>query len=173
VAKTDWVDLNWVTASETNNDFFTVERSTDAQQFEAVSTKNGAGNSSSILYYNDKDFQPLQGISYYRLRQTDFNGAHTFSSIVPVQFNALELNTVQTWVTESQDIAVQLHSRERDEYRIELFDSQGKRILSQSIAVQKGANTALIPDAGLAAGVYLIRFSNVKGDVFVNKLMLR
>ncbi len=173
VAVNDQVDLTWVTASEINNDYFTVERSADAHNFQALLNKDGAGNSSGILHYADVDYNPLSGISYYRLRQTDFNGSHTYSQLVPVNFITNELNSVQTWVNASENIAVQLQSRERDVYRVELFDSQGKLILSQTMSVQKGVNTALIPNSGLAAGVYLLRFTGEKGDVFVDKLMLR
>jgi hypothetical protein len=173
VAVNDHVDLTWVTASEINNDYFTVERSADAHNFQAVLNKDGAGNSSGILHYADADYNPLSGISYYRLRQTDFNGSHSYSQLVPVHFIQNELNSVQTWVNASENITVQLQSRERDVYRVELFDSQGKLILSQTMPVQKGVNNALIPNSGLAAGVYLLRFTGEKGDVFVDKLMLR
>jgi hypothetical protein len=173
VAVNDHVDLTWVTASEINNDYFTVERSADAHNFQAVLNKDGAGNSSGILHYTDADYNPLSGISYYRLRQTDFNGSHSYSQLVPVHFIQNELNSVQTWVNASENITVQLQSRERDVYRVELFDSQGKLILSQTMPVQKGVNNALIPNSGLAAGVYLLRFTGEKGDVFVDKLMLR
>ena len=75
------VNLTWQTTSEHNNDFFTVERSADGFNFELILYKNGAGNSTSLLSYSDKDLQPLEGVSYYRLKQTDFDGAYEYSDI--------------------------------------------------------------------------------------------
>ena len=75
------VNLTWQTASEHNNDFFTVERSADGFNFEPILHKDGAGNSTTLLSYSDKDLQPLEGVSYYRLKQTDFDGAYEYSDI--------------------------------------------------------------------------------------------
>ena len=53
--------------------------------FEPVGTVAGAGNSNTALHYQLTDDEPLPGTSYYRLKQTDFDGQHTWSEIVPVQ----------------------------------------------------------------------------------------
>jgi hypothetical protein len=75
------VDLTWQTASEHNNDFFTVERSSDGFNFEPIAYVDGAGNSTTLLNYSEVDLQPLDGVSYYRLKQTDFDGAFEYSDI--------------------------------------------------------------------------------------------
>jgi len=75
------VDLNWVTATELRNDFFTVERSVDLNSFETVATINGAGNSSVALNYSHVDENPYDGVSYYRLKQTDYNGDFEYNAI--------------------------------------------------------------------------------------------
>lgn len=69
------VQCNWQTASELNNDFFTIERSADGQQWSAIGTVDGAGTSSEVNAYTWVDRYPLAGTSYYRIRQTDYNGA--------------------------------------------------------------------------------------------------
>ena len=71
-----------------NNEYFTVERSADGVEFEEVLTTEGAGNSVQTLYYTATDVQPLEGISYYRLKQTDFDGAFEYSDLVTVDNNA-------------------------------------------------------------------------------------
>ena len=78
------VILNWTTASELNNDYFTIERSKDAVEFQPIKFVEGAGNSNSILNYEIIDVNPFLGTSYYRLKQTDFNGKYSFSNIVSV-----------------------------------------------------------------------------------------
>jgi len=79
-----YVRTSWVTATETNNERFEVERSADAQTFELIGTVNGAGSSQSILQYEYMDERPLQGTAYYRLKQIDFDGAYTYSDLVAV-----------------------------------------------------------------------------------------
>jgi hypothetical protein len=83
------VDIFWATASEQNNDFFTIERSTDGLNWEIVTTVAGAGNSINRIDYHAYDARPVSGISYYRLKQTDFDGAFEYSYIVSV-FNGNE-----------------------------------------------------------------------------------
>ena len=75
------VELNWSTASESNNNFFTVERSADGINFEPVAYVNGAGNSNHQLNYYAEDPNPLTNISYYRLKQTDYNGEFSYSTV--------------------------------------------------------------------------------------------
>ena len=70
------VVLRWVTASETNNDHFTLERSADGISWETLAMLPGAGNSTVERYYSFNDNQPLPGIGFYRLTQTDFDGVY-------------------------------------------------------------------------------------------------
>ncbi|HKR07107.1 MAG TPA: T9SS type A sorting domain-containing protein [Bacteroidia bacterium] len=75
----------WITATEINNDYFTVERSRDGNEFEEAGKMDGAGNSTSVLNYSLTDYTPYKGISYYRLKQTDFNGDYSYSQVVAVK----------------------------------------------------------------------------------------
>jgi hypothetical protein len=77
-------ELSWVTASESNNDYFAIERSSDGVNFEQIGKQAGAGNSVTTLNYNYKDQNPIKGISYYRLKQVDFGGKTTYSQICSV-----------------------------------------------------------------------------------------
>jgi len=75
------VVVRWSTSSEINNDYFTILRAEDAENWSAIGNIDGAGNSSRDLNYEFLDQNPLQGYSYYRLQQTDFNGDISLSSI--------------------------------------------------------------------------------------------
>lgn len=68
------MDLSWVTATEENNDYFTIEKSCDGTNYTLLGQVEGAGNSTSVMNYNFRDEKPCAGISYYRLSQTDING---------------------------------------------------------------------------------------------------
>lgn len=70
--------LDWQTESEVNNDFFTIERSSDGYNWLAIHKASGAGSSNSLLRYEHLDENPLSGISYYRLKQTDFDGEYEY-----------------------------------------------------------------------------------------------
>jgi len=74
-------EIHWSTATEHNNNFFTIERSNDGVKFEELATINGAGNSSTKQTYSYKDRSPLPGINYYRLAQTDFDGSLKYMGI--------------------------------------------------------------------------------------------
>lgn len=81
----DYVNLTWITATERNNDYFTVEQSENGFDFVVVGYMNGAGNSSTPLAYKLIDSSPtIDKISYYRLKQTDYDGVFTYSDIVSV-----------------------------------------------------------------------------------------
>ena len=82
--KDNVVLFNWSTASESNNDYFTIERTQDAEKFVEIGTIEGANNSSESIDYSFTDNAPLKDISYYRLKQTDFDGNFSYSDLVNV-----------------------------------------------------------------------------------------
>ena len=83
----DSVAVYWTTASEKNNAYFTVEKSSDGIYWQNVSTILGAGNSNTLINYISYDNAPFEGTSYYRLKQTDTDGNYSYSEIVVVNFN--------------------------------------------------------------------------------------
>jgi hypothetical protein len=80
----DFVLLEWVSATESNNDYYTIEKSIDGFNWEYLETIDGAGNSSIPLRYTCKDVNPNKGINYYRLKQTDYNGQSEYFQIIAV-----------------------------------------------------------------------------------------
>jgi hypothetical protein len=80
------VDIKWSTTSELNNNYFTVEKAKDGINFEFVAKVTGAGNSNTLKKYVTQDEKPYQGVSYYRLKQTDFDGKFKYSKIAVVDF---------------------------------------------------------------------------------------
>lgn len=81
-ANTNSITLNWETASETNNNFFTIEKSIDGIEWNEVGITRGSGNSSTTMSYSIEDYSPVNGVNYYRLSQTDYDGSSkTFNTI--------------------------------------------------------------------------------------------
>lgn len=103
-AMEDEVKLSWTTASEINNDYFTIERSTDGREFEEIAMVFGNGNSTELSRYTYMDNNPARGINYYRLKQTDFDGKFTYSELKTVMFETVE--TVKIYPTLVNDVIV-------------------------------------------------------------------
>ncbi len=85
----DHVQVHWITSSETNNDFFTIERSMDMVQWEVLEIVPGAGTSpggGDYLYY---DVEPKDGVNHYRIKQTDLDGSYDYSHIEKVAIDFL------------------------------------------------------------------------------------
>jgi len=82
------IGLNWSTGTESDNDFYAVERSADGEVFTEIGRVNGAGESRDNNDYDFTDDEPLSGLNYYRLRQVDFDGSFSFSNVVFIQNDA-------------------------------------------------------------------------------------
>lgn len=97
-----YINLEWQTVSEINNDFFTIERSVDGKEWEVLTTIKGAGNSFATLSYSTIDPNPYIGKSYYRLKQTDFDEKFTYADIRTVIIEKKEKSTVSIYPNPTQ-----------------------------------------------------------------------
>ncbi len=151
------VDLNWTTATENDNHYFTVERSGDGQNFEPILHKNSAGNSRNINYYQEKDLYPLPGISYYRLKQTDFNQNFKHSKIVSVETYNENSATLYPNPTEDGKLHVSVVSQKNvdDLVTVEIFNAIGKLV---SVNNYKQSNVNL-NFSEFGKGIYFVRVS--------------
>ncbi len=164
----NFVDINWSTASETNNDYFTIERSMDGITFQEIGVVDGAGNSGSILNYVSIDDSPLSGISYYRLKQTDFNGDSKYSSIVSVQKNETSFEIINTSYFPSQNqLAVYFNCNSNCSINIEIYDLTGRRIYFSTKNTLGKNSEIIIPMNKIAEGVYLLKASD--GEKLISK----
>ena len=98
------VKLDWQTASEIDNAYFIVERSFDGIHFAPLTRVEGAGNSSHIINYSIDDFDYVNGINYYRLIQTDYNGKETISRIESVDMSNKQFYFVKTINSLGQEV---------------------------------------------------------------------
>ncbi|MFN4121879.1 MAG: beta strand repeat-containing protein [Flavobacteriales bacterium] len=154
------VDLEWITASEINNAFFTVERSSDAQIFQPVLSRPGAGNSNTVMVYNDVDPNPLMGISYYRLKQTDFDGSSSYSQVVPVNFQQQSQASANVFAGEAGNVYLQYFGLKRGPLEVNIFDAGGRLIGNYQFNAAQGSNQFIIKDLNLATGVYIVRIND-------------
>lgn len=148
------VKLNWQTATEINNDYFTIERSKNGNEWEEVTRINGAGNSSIHINYNKIDPQPYFNTSYYRLKQTDFNGQFTYSKIVPVNINseytiAAYPNPVINYLTIRGNSNIPWKE-------LKIYNSLGQDVTSQSEISQITEEEIIINFNRLSKGIYTV-----------------
>lgn len=146
------VRLDWVTASERDNAYFTVERSRDGFNYEAVLQVPGAINSNQLLHYTDRDPRPYSGLSYYRLRQTDLDGTNTLSPVVSVYFG----NERQLAVHAGAELLTVFHGFEAGA-RYSLLDMTGRLVATGSTAQEGTMHLAI---QALPAGAYLFRMED-------------
>jgi hypothetical protein len=159
-AESNDVLLNWTTSSEINNDHFTIEKTADplAAYFTTVGIVNGAGNSTSLLHYELIDGSPYQGISYYRLKQTDFDGRFSYSELVPIVFGKDKTGTVTVFPNPSfGKIYLSVPQSEREIFVLQIFDMKGKEIMSPASVSFDHGNLIPVNVDFLAAGIYSIR----------------
>lgn len=154
------VNLNWSTQTETNNKFFTIEKSPDAIHFgelKSVASKAQGGNSLIKLNYADRDDNPFPGTSYYRLKQTDYNGASKTFHIVSVNFDKNGKIVFTVYPNPNQgEFMVDFSGLENDHtVDIYLHSIEGKEVYHNTFSTQ-AANGSLniIPAEKISAGVY-------------------
>ncbi len=169
------VNLTWTTASETNNDYFTVERSADATAFESITQVKGAGNSSSILQYETEDENPLKGYSYYRLKQTDYDGKTTYSKVVPVDYTGVfSFNIYPNPSMVNQPPSIALHSDADKEVLVIVQDVSGVELYSKVQVLRKDEDNISILDgtSKFPPGLYIITASS-DNTIYKKKFVIR
>ena len=156
------VDITWQTASEKHNDYFTVERSKDGINFEAIAIVKGSSNSNFIINYGETDFAPIDGISYYRLKQTDHNGNFTYSRSVSVNYHFATTDLKVLPNPNNGDFEINLVGFENKEVLIVVKDVVGKEYFSKVVLTQKEDELIAVDKAGsLPPGVYLVTASSI------------
>jgi hypothetical protein len=174
-AKAGVVKTKWITAIEINNDYFTVERSDDGVNFKMVGKVDGAGNSTQTLAYSFIDTDPLEGVSYYRLKQTDYDGQFSYSDIVMVRTTVVEEVKVSVFPNPAQsEVNIQL-SNVSDDVQISIYDQFGKLMYANvypSTGSRSAQNIQLNVSNILSAGVYFLNVS-ANQTVYKEKLVIQ
>lgn len=151
------VELEWSTMTETNNDYFSIERSSDLASFTKVGEVDGNGNSNQRMDYGFTDANPLTGISYYRLAQYDFNGKVNYSDVRSINYNGDLAIQVYPNPIENNALTLDINSNEELIGNISIVDLTGKEMLAQKQSILRGNNTFTLELNHLSAGIYFIR----------------
>lgn len=162
----EMVQLDWQTASEMNNDYFTVERSSDGNFWTPITRVDGAGNSTELLDYTMNDENPLVGLSYYRLKQTDFNGDFIYSKIRAVQINKNETtdDLIFMYPNPTQGV-VEIKAPETEKELIRIYNSVGQELSNFVTVSSIKSDVKTIDLTNLAKGIYTIQFKSTTKKV--------
>ncbi len=173
IRNTDKVNIFWRTASEKMNDYFTVEKSKDAVAFETLSIVKGSSNSNVTLEYSETDFSPFDGISYYRLKQTDINGKFTYSKIVAVNYHFDEQGVNVYPNPNNGNFSISLKGFENKEVLVLLRDVSGKECYSKVMLSQNNEEIVAIDlENKLPTGTYLVVASSLN-KLYSKKIIVK
>ncbi len=163
------VRTNWHTSLEVNNHYFTVERSIDGVNFSEISRVSAAGNSTVERAYETFDENPLRGTSYYRLKQTDFDGHFTYSGMIPVNFNLQSSITVHSNPS-SHEMLLNV-SGYYGNIELTIFDLLGKKVFSEIIqSLGRSTHVVAVPKS-VYSGMYLLT-ANSNGIYLKEKILI-
>lgn len=163
--------LTWSTASELNNDYFTVERSDDGISFREIGQVDGAGTSSQQHNYSFIDPQPVSGVAYYRLKQTDFNGQTSTSKIITGETCGANDDYIDAY-NSGNGITIAVNVSQATDYVVSVYDDRGRIIINKDISAAEGANNFLLNGIIPATGVYLVKVTSNDGRSFTKRLFL-
>jgi len=158
--ETDKVRLDWVTESELNNDYFTLERATDGEYFESIAQVKGNGTTSLQSTYSRYDEDPIPGVSYYRLKQTDFDGTFTYSELVKVVTHSGRPQ-LTAFPNPATNKTTTLHIRQLapdEEVQVVITDLRGVQTFSRMYHANSNGSLIAAIDLSMApSGLYVVR----------------
>lgn len=167
------IELTWSTATEKNNAYFVLERSSDGNTWTDLAHVKGAGNSSSLKRYSVSDDFNRNELRYYRLTQVDLNG-HTksFPLISSYCFDNKEQISVYP-TPASNELFIDLTlSQDYNDLELHIMDNNGKVCLRETVNLKKGKNTIQLP-LHLDAGIYSLLIHSPGWQIPAQKIVIK
>lgn len=155
--------LTWITASETNNDHFELERSKDAENFEKITTIEGHGNSTTTINYNYLDENIGSSLNYYRLKQVDFNGNFTYSNTIALENTILADSYINPYPNPTADGIINLNINGNITSLV-VYNMLGEIIYNSDNITDKNITVKVI-----AKGVYVVKAYTSNNELITTK----
>ncbi|HTE33283.1 MAG TPA: T9SS type A sorting domain-containing protein, partial [Chryseolinea sp.] len=159
----DNVELKWSTASERNNNFFTIERASNIEEFEAIGNPiEGKGTTAEKNYYGSTDENPPYGRSYYRLKQTDFDGKFTYSDLRVIDYEGPRFPTLKVYPNPSQGHTLTIEVtglKDQTTVPVQIYNVQGQKVYENVFEVSTPGSLKHDFEFGspLKNGLYIIK----------------
>ena len=174
-ASTQGVALTWTTASEKNNDYFSIQHSTDGRNFESAGYVTGNGSTSLSHTYNFTHSNPEAGKNYYRLKQVDLDGTTAYSPVIVVEAKDVKATALNVSVypnpTEGElNIKLEKAMNASEVAKVMITDLNGRLIMSQEL--KGGQELKLNLKDKLKAGMYLVKVQSGANHAF-QKVIVR
>ncbi|MEQ6169086.1 MULTISPECIES: T9SS type A sorting domain-containing protein [unclassified Ekhidna] len=168
--------LSWATATEINNDYFSIERSEDGVNFYEIGKVNGNGDSNKEITYEFTDKFVLAPVEYYRLKQVDFDGQFEYFQVKRVETNLIkEQVQILAYPTLVQNGKVNLSSTQSFQVQeISIYNLAGGE--SQNLkqhTIQENPLSYLVDLSNLTKGFYLLRVTTSDGNEFSTRLIVK
>lgn len=155
------VNIKWVTASEKNNDYFTIEKTINGVSYETIDTVDAVGNSQTISDYNSFDYDLNSSVIYYRLKQTDIDGKNTITDWYSVNIIDEIKNITVTPNPFSDNINIMFDSDIQGPQIICITDLMGKVLHQEEINISMGSNYFNVKLENFDKGIYLLNFNKI------------
>lgn len=163
------VVLEWATSNETNNNFFTIERSEDGVTFESLATVNAATITNTTNKYSFNTIQPSD-LCYYRISQTDLNGEKDYFHTISVKTGLRGGFEVKHFISEN-NISVQVIGAQKGSGSLELYNINGQKISSKKIALTPETTLYTIAKPS-QKGIYLVYITREGKKLYAGKISL-
>jgi hypothetical protein len=166
------VKLFWATASEYNNDKFEVLRSKDGREFEKIGEVKGSGTTSILTRYEYTDERPFKGVSYYRLKQIDTDGAFEYLPVVAVNTESTaEIKGIYPNPSEGTVFINYTYSNFA-KAKVEIYDALGSKVHEEELKNYSGGDFQVAKGVQFKPGMYFVKIL-IDGTQTTEKLIVR
>jgi hypothetical protein len=153
--KSDGNTLSWASATETNNNYFTIDKSINGVTWDELAKMPGAGNSTYARYYSIKDIYSGESLSYYRLSQTDYNGKVTHLGVVAC--DGKKSSGVKIYPNPTSDLLNILIQGEEGTTTIKICNVIGQEISSFNV---NNNELSAVNISSYAKGIYFVEVNS-------------
>ena len=152
------VQLSWTTTNEVNNKEFGVQRSETGEKWNDIAVVKGQGTSNGVHTYSAEDKMPLPGVSYYRLRQTDLDGASVYSKVKVIDFSGIAMDAVKVYPNPAKGRLNVIANTFDGKVGYTIVGVDGRQVGSGML--QNTISATGINISNLKAGMYILKLQN-------------
>ncbi|MEP1094664.1 MAG: choice-of-anchor D domain-containing protein [Cyclobacteriaceae bacterium] len=168
-AENNEITLDWITATELNNDYFEIQRSLNGVVFETIGKVAGNGTTSVVSSYDFVDSSPAYGVNYYRLRQVDYDGAQEFHQIIRVDNDFIK-SGIEAAVYPNPSYVDNLNLKissgdDHTEIGVVLYDTQGRLKYQKTFSPSLNLSEKIMLDQEVISGIYFLKVKQGASEI--------
>ena len=176
IANIDYVELKWVTASEISSNYFILGKSSDGINFKSIDIIEGADTSIILKRYVVIDKNPINGDSYYRLKQIDYNGNYSYSNIEHVYYSGTNGVNVNVYPNPNNNgiLIISINAKSGLKITIMVHDMNDNELYSKELLTEHKGNNLFILNLKdtITSGLYIITATS-KENFYTKKLLIK